>query len=905
MFINLNISNKSFFFKETFGQNTPEILSSENATTNPIEAKEINLNNTPSVQNKVIVQSTPPYKEIQTFEVPNVGKGKMYELKNGHKVLILPKQGPTNIATFFKVGSLNEPKRIQGISHLLEHLVAPVEFDKLGTISNASTGGEETSYYTEFSSENDEDLEKIIKIQSKVFNVKDLAQEDIERERKVITSEASERRGFYFDEVSQKVTFENIFGKGDYDLYAGGDYASIQNITKQDLLEHYEKFYSPDNSVTAIVGDIDPETTIKIVSKYFNTPPRAKGVWESDSYMDFSHYIQKAQRVDLKEPREDKKFLLTLDFVGPPNTIEARAKARILSDIFSKKTFSELDEKTDGYADFNYSYIDSRATSPLLLKFTTFYKDKSQLKDIYKTFFDASQNGIKDEDLEKAKNNLKRSFFEEQYSGYLAGYFAEEVLKGKSPNVRIDNLAVVDSITKEEVEDFAKKYLDLNKASVVVYHPDKKPEAVSFEKNNQIDMSHIKEYELDNNLAVIIDNTPGTSKTTIAVELSANKKPSQKSGTSLILSYMLLELSHKPKYESEGLAINFDSSDMGSLMATISCDNDQDVLGLKQAKEIFLTTKLDEKTFQKAKKKTQQILNIIAKSGSLIKEDELFDSTKWKQIQDNMDKITLQDVIDFRNEILSDSEARAIITMPFKERESSKNNILRELSQGFPPLSKFKNIEPEKPKSLDKSYVLLEKCKQISNQTTVKQSFKIFYSENAKDNVSKDLLSTLLRSRMEKDLREKQGIVYSPYTKFDNVRLSLIAETETGQHPENIRKIVESFERSTADLINNAVSKEELDAAKMRARNNIWRNIEISSDKNIILCRSANTPYGAGYINEQLNALKEITPENIQKTAELMFEAPSVTSVYASKEAIEVNKEYLKTKGEIIVIENI
>jgi len=29
------------------------------------------------------------YKEIETFEVPDVGKGKVYELNNGHKVVIL------------------------------------------------------------------------------------------------------------------------------------------------------------------------------------------------------------------------------------------------------------------------------------------------------------------------------------------------------------------------------------------------------------------------------------------------------------------------------------------------------------------------------------------------------------------------------------------------------------------------------------------------------------------------------------------------------------------------------------------------------------------------------------------------------------------------------------------------
>ena len=32
------------------------------------------------------------YKEIQAFKLPFIGEGKLYELKNGHKVIIIPKK---------------------------------------------------------------------------------------------------------------------------------------------------------------------------------------------------------------------------------------------------------------------------------------------------------------------------------------------------------------------------------------------------------------------------------------------------------------------------------------------------------------------------------------------------------------------------------------------------------------------------------------------------------------------------------------------------------------------------------------------------------------------------------------------------------------------------------------------
>ncbi len=53
-------------------------------------------------------QITEGYKEIQTFDIPYIGKGKLYELANGHKVILVPKASKTYITTIVGAGTSDE-----------------------------------------------------------------------------------------------------------------------------------------------------------------------------------------------------------------------------------------------------------------------------------------------------------------------------------------------------------------------------------------------------------------------------------------------------------------------------------------------------------------------------------------------------------------------------------------------------------------------------------------------------------------------------------------------------------------------------------------------------------------------------------------------------------------------------
>lgn len=903
MLINSKIANQKSIPFQSFGRSSkPDFLLSQNNSTNPVK-DETNLNNTPSVQNKVIIQSTLPYKKMETFEVPNVGKGYMYQLQNGHKVIILPKQGTTNIYTHIKVGSYDEPDRLKGISHLLEHLESPEELKKSGIISNATTSSEQTYYYMKFSNDSDEELERSIQTQSKILSNPDFSVEDIEKEKEIVISEINFRKKQDFDCERLKLSFDNLYGKGNIDLNVSGDENSVKNITKEDLLEHHKKFYTPENSVTTIVGDVDPDKTIKIVSKYFNVPKRPTGAWESNSYPNYSYALQIPKRVDIISPyneeNKDPSTSVTIDFAGPSDLKESYG-ASILADVMNKTYFDKLNTQNDSFSSLSYLYVDDKKNSPVIFSFESSFKesqDKNGLKTIYSDFYEAINTPIDEKTFEKVKKAKKDRISYNENSEMLASFLGQQVVLGFSPNCIKDELDIVETITKKDIEALKIKYLDLNKASVIVTHPKSKTKNVSFGKNTQINMDYIKQYELDNNMIVVVDNSPGISQTNLNIVLESPDELSQNSATGLVLAAMLKK---GMSNDIDGTSTDFDSFGTKELHVMVYCDEDKIIPSIKEIKQAILNPTFTQDDLDKSKKRIKEPLEIISRPRADRKEDELYGDTKFKKMYEQIDYVTLEDVKKLHKQIIANAQGHVVITSPTKDANIPK--ILQEFSQDIPQLKKHRRIEPEKIKSLDKSYVIVDKWNRDSNQALIRQSYKTFYDGNAKDYVATALLYGLINDRAEDDLRETQGIVYTPISKWEKGRLSIEAETDVLNNPENIQKVIESFDKAAKDLSETPISDEELAKVKRRFKIAFLSTIEPSSNKNTQISDGLNTNYGINALNEELQALDDIKPEHIQRAAKMIFAQHSVTSITAPKEAIEVNKNYLKSKGELIQI---
>ena len=202
------------------------------------------------------------------------------KLNNGLEIYMVPNNRVKNIyATFTtKYGStinefvpINENKMVkvpEGIAHFLEHKVFEQEsgedpftfFSKSGSDTNAHTSLNNTTY--EFTGPNNfiENLEYLLDFVQSVY----LTNENVEKEKGIIEQELK----MYLDDPFWSMydgIRNNVFVKNPTKYPIGGTIASVNKITKKDLLRCYNTFYHPSNMFLVITGNFDPEETVRVI----------------------------------------------------------------------------------------------------------------------------------------------------------------------------------------------------------------------------------------------------------------------------------------------------------------------------------------------------------------------------------------------------------------------------------------------------------------------------------------------------------------------------------------------------------------------------------------------------------------------------------------------------------------
>jgi len=196
-------------------------------------------------------------------------------LSNGLRFIhIKNKDKHVIINVFVKVGSQDETPENNGISHFLEHMIwqgsknytaekLRSDLKDMDANFNASTSFKRTNHFISGPRRHYEKMLKILldSIQNPVFD-----KEEIERERKVILDEYKRTTDDSLA-ILQKSVFKTLFKDHSLSQLPIGTEENIKNITREDLIEYYNKHYVANNMIISISGDLEePE---KLIEKYF------------------------------------------------------------------------------------------------------------------------------------------------------------------------------------------------------------------------------------------------------------------------------------------------------------------------------------------------------------------------------------------------------------------------------------------------------------------------------------------------------------------------------------------------------------------------------------------------------------------------------------------------------------
>lgn len=203
-------------------------------------------------------------------------------LDNGLRVASfgMPHAQTVSFGIWAIVGGRNEPKRLSGISHFIEHLLfkgtprrsarrISEEVEGVGGYLNAFTAEEQTCYYACSAAEY---FPKVFPVLSDMYLNARFAPADIELERGVIAEEIT----MYRDEPGQHV-LELLSGV----LWPGhalgrpltGSLETIAQFDRTSLLRYRERHYHASNTLVTAAGRIDHEALVERVGRTFGDLP--------------------------------------------------------------------------------------------------------------------------------------------------------------------------------------------------------------------------------------------------------------------------------------------------------------------------------------------------------------------------------------------------------------------------------------------------------------------------------------------------------------------------------------------------------------------------------------------------------------------------------------------------------
>ncbi len=216
------------------------------------------------------------------------GCSQVYEttLDNGLKIVVKEDhRSPVVVSQiWYKVGASTEPKGQSGISHVLEHMMfkgtkthKPGEFSRIiaenGGRENAFTGRDYTAYFQQLEKSR---LAVSFELEADRMHNLLLQEEEVRKEVQVVMEERRTRT----DDEPVAQLYEKFmataFQVHPYKDPIIGSMQDLQNLGIEDLRAWYQRWYVPNNATLVVVGDVRPNEVFALARKYFGAVPRGK-----------------------------------------------------------------------------------------------------------------------------------------------------------------------------------------------------------------------------------------------------------------------------------------------------------------------------------------------------------------------------------------------------------------------------------------------------------------------------------------------------------------------------------------------------------------------------------------------------------------------------------------------------
>jgi len=387
-------------------------------------------------------------------------------------------------SVMYHVGAKDEAAGRTGFAHFFEHLlfegtknIKRGEWFKIvsanGGSNNANTDPDRTYYYETFPSNNEQlglwmEAERL---RHPVIN-----QIGVDTQREVVKEEKRLRMdnqpyGGLFNAI-----LTTLFKKHPYKGTVIGSMEDLNSAKLEEFNAFFKKYYIPNNATLVVAGDIKPEQTKKWINEYFGSIPKGTPITrnfpkETPITQEFEETIYDANIqipayiFAYRTPAGNERDAYILSMLG---SYLSKGKSSVLY-----KKLVDNEKKALAVEAFNLGLVDHSIFAFFAIPMGNTSKDVLK-KDIDAEIKKLQTDLISEEDYQKLQNQVENDFVNANSSVEgIANTLADSYLLKGNTNLINEEINIYRSITREDLRNAAKKYLNSNQRAIINYLPKK------------------------------------------------------------------------------------------------------------------------------------------------------------------------------------------------------------------------------------------------------------------------------------------------------------------------------------------------------------------------------------------------------------------------------------------------
>ncbi len=410
-----------------------------------------------------------------------------YDLPNGLHVILHQDNRVPVVTTMvmYHVGSKDEVRGRTGFAHFFEHLlfegtdnIKRGEWFKIvasnGGDNNAYTSNDVTYYYENFPSNNEQ---LGLWMEADRMHNAVIDQVGVDTQREVVKEE--KRQSFDSRPYGNLLIalYNNLFTKHPYTWVPIGSMADLDSAKLEEFQGFYKKYYVPNNATLVVAGDIKPEQTKKWIEEYYGKIP--KGIIYPKSYPKDDPITQEKEVTVVdpniqipvytfayRTPGCKERDSYVLDMLS---TYLSTGNSSVLYQrlVDQEKKARTVNSATGGLEDYGifalFAYPMGETTRESLQAGID-----AEVKKLQTTL-------ISQEDYQKLQNQFETQFIStnSDLKDIAKTLAKNHILKGNT-NLINTEIEIYRSITREDLQNAAKKYLNSNQRIIINYMPERK-----------------------------------------------------------------------------------------------------------------------------------------------------------------------------------------------------------------------------------------------------------------------------------------------------------------------------------------------------------------------------------------------------------------------------------------------